>query len=177
MATARLKPVEIVAKKYGRFIHEVVTPKEAFPKGTKFRYVATDGHRVLIGYWGKPIAGKHPYYKVQKILHPKKRGEPCKLKDRLRLKEVKELVYGRAYGVRGELPKLTGRRRGRKLRVKKNPRALWYVGFPIDDGIGVVFRYYKEPTRASHGHLYKFVTGPFKTEREAIVYRNMMALA
>jgi hypothetical protein len=117
------KPKKIVAKKYGKFIHEIITPREEIPEKAKFRTIKMDAHRVSIAYWGKPVAGKHPFYVLHKILHPKKKGEPCKLKDRLKLMGIKELVLGREYEVVSKLPKLTGKRRAGKL-ITKNPKPI-----------------------------------------------------
>lgn len=161
------KPKYIIVKKYGKFIHEIITPKESLPRTAKFRTIKVDSHRVTIAYWGRTISpGRHEFSAVHKILHPKKRKEPCKLKDRLRLLGIKELELGKEYKVVSKLPKLTGKRRAGKLVLAKNPKKRWYVGVG-HDGRLKIFTYYKKPTRITHGHLYLFVYGPFKTEEEA----------
>ncbi|MCL6542092.1 MAG: hypothetical protein K6T87_16165 [Roseiflexus sp.] len=56
-----------------------------------------------------------------------------------------------------------------------NPRLKWYVGFPFSSSLGKVFSSDKKPIKSTHGHLFRFVTGPFKTKEEAVSYRNLMA--
>jgi hypothetical protein len=170
MAKTRRKPHSIIAKKYGRFIHETITPKTQFPRGTKYRTITTNTHRVVIGYWGKPVAGKHPYYGVQKILHPKRRGEPCRLKDRLRVAGVTKLLLGREYRVGRKLPKLTGKRRGGRL-TRRNPRSKWYVGIAKKPFRKIsVFSHFGPVTRSKFGAKYFYAYGPFKSREEAERY-------
>lgn len=42
----------------------------------------------------------------------------------------------------------------------------WYIGH--QEGIRTPFRASETPTKASHGHLYGYATGPFRTKRAAI---------
>ncbi len=66
---------------------------------------------------------------------------------------------------------------------RSNPCRQWYVGFPRGQGrtsrllerSPKLFQLSKKPTRASHGHLYRSVTGPFRNRQAAMKYRNEMS--
>lgn len=68
-----------------------------------------------------------------------------------------------------QLLKEKGKFKKKALKVfRKNlEKRKWYVGrLPI--GLGArIFLSSKKPTKSSHGHLYKYVTGPFKSRKEA----------
>jgi len=58
---------------------------------------------------------------------------------------------------------------------KKNPiRKKWYVGYTggFTQRVPHVYSYAGSPTRKSHGHLYVYSTGPYKTKEEA--HQNMI---
>ncbi len=48
-------------------------------------------------------------------------------------------------------------------------RERWYVG-KRHDGKREPFKSASKPTEGSHGHVYKFVDGPFETKGGAIVF-------
>ena len=47
-------------------------------------------------------------------------------------------------------------------------RKRWYIGHQRQTGTRVAFQAEVTPTAESHGHLYGWVTGPFRTKRAAI---------
>lgn len=48
----------------------------------------------------------------------------------------------------------------------------WYVGVAKDTNASYRFRSLKTPTKRSHGRLYKFITGPFRNEKEAVDFQT-----
>ncbi len=48
------------------------------------------------------------------------------------------------------------------------PRKRWYSGHPRGRLDGEAFQSETVPTEASHGHLYAYVTGPFRTKRATV---------
>jgi hypothetical protein len=51
-------------------------------------------------------------------------------------------------------------------------RAKFHVGARNEDGKKEVFKSVETPTRMSHGHLYGYSIGPFKTKRGAEYMRD-----
>lgn len=58
-----------------------------------------------------------------------------------------------------------------------NPRGKWYVGSNKYSRKGEIFESHFSPTQRTHGHLYLFVTGPFRSIEEAQKYKRGMDLA
>lgn len=81
-----------------------------------------------------------------------------------------ERTLGRNWGL---MPKSTILRVLRRINMKGNPRARWYVGIK-GPGKFIVFSSSRKPTQSTHGHLYNAVVGPFKDKRSAEVYRNRL---
>jgi len=65
---------KVVLKKHGKYIHETLHPVSDFPRGTIYRTVTQDGHKIVVGYWGKKVGGKHPYFAVNSVLHPREKN-------------------------------------------------------------------------------------------------------
>lgn len=78
----------VVQKKHGKYIHETLHRASEYPRGTVFRTITQDGHKIVVGYWGKKVNGKHPYFAVNSVLHPV--GEKsCHFRQRLKKMGVK----------------------------------------------------------------------------------------
>jgi len=95
---------KVVLKKHGRYIHETLHPAADFPRGTIYRTITQDGHKIVVGYWGKKVGGKHPYFAVNSVLHPREKN--CRFARRLVQMGVK-LTPGKAIRLNG-VKKLTG---------------------------------------------------------------------
>ncbi len=89
-----------------------------------------------------------------------------------------DVRYARRYGIRVTGPTYVKAKgpKGYRWRRKRNPSGKkWYVGQKIK-GRAEVFSSSVNPTRRTHGHLYKYASGSFKTKGEAEGWaRNLWA--
>lgn len=76
-----MNPVEIEKTNYGKFLVEKCFLKPR-PKKSVIRTIKMGDHRVRLLFSGKKLNKKHTRYALYSILHPLKRGEPCKLRDK-----------------------------------------------------------------------------------------------
>lgn len=130
-------------KTKSRFVVETIKSKRYFDPRS-FRTKVARAHRLTFGcpkgYWdpGREVC-KVPV-ELQRILHPRSefvRDNPCYYKI------------------------------SSKKRSNPGPRK-WYVGKLLYTGLEAkVFSSSRKPKKSSYGHLYKHVTGPFKTKEEA----------
>lgn len=94
----------VIVKKGGEYIHEMLHPASDFPRGAVFRTITKNGHKILVGYWGKKVNGKHLKFAVSSVLHPREKS--CHFKQRLALMGVK-LIPGKEIRLNG-VKRLTG---------------------------------------------------------------------
>ena len=98
----------VIVKPHGKYIHETLHRASEFPRGTQFRVKRIDGHKLIVGYWGPKVRGKHQYFAVNTVLHPV--GEKnCHFKKRLDRMGIK-LKPGKAEHING-VPSLTHARK------------------------------------------------------------------
>ena len=97
-------PRLVIEKKHGKYIHETLHESSEFPKGTIFRTLSISGHKVVVGYWGRKNNGKHPYFAVNSVLHPKEKD--CRFRRRLERMNV-HLIPGKEIRLNG-VTTLTG---------------------------------------------------------------------
>lgn len=99
---------KVVLKKNGKYIHETLHPEADFPRGTVYRTITRDGHKIVVGYWGRKVRGQRPHFAVSSVLHPKEKN--CHFKTRLAKMGVK-LTPGKAISLNGVKPLTSDKRK------------------------------------------------------------------
>lgn len=108
-----MNPVEIERTKYGKYLVEKCYLKPR-PKKSIIRTIKMGDHRIRLLFSGKKLNKRYPRYALYSILHPLKRGEPCRLRERLRKSGIK-IGKGEAVKLMGKPAKLLSPK-GKKLK-------------------------------------------------------------
>jgi len=127
------------------------------------------GHKLSVKTWPSKLG-------LAKVRHHYKKFHPGRMKKMtkksLATKKRKGLIY---YDREKGRQKVSSRKEFRKL--FKNPILKWYVGSNKYSRKGEIFQTIYKPIASTHGHLYLYVTGPFKSIEEAQKYKRGMDLA